>query len=112
VLYTGQRGSDVVKMVRNDIVNGCIRVSQKKARKGTINEQMIPIHPALARALQAGPVVGMHHLPRRRQSRVPEVQNEMSGRQPVHSIRVPLVWRRITYTSLRRDCFSTSRIWQ
>jgi integrase len=62
LLYTGQRGSDVVKMVRNDIVNGCIRVSQKKARKGTINELMIPIHPALARALQAGPVVGMHHL--------------------------------------------------
>jgi integrase len=62
LLYTGQRGSDVVKMVRNDIVNGCIRVSQKKTRKGTINELMIPIHPALARALQAGPVVGMHHL--------------------------------------------------
>ena len=62
LLYTTQRGSDVVKMTRNDIVNGKIRVSQQKTRKGTTNELMITIHPALARALQAGPVVGMHHL--------------------------------------------------
>jgi integrase len=62
LLYTGQRGGDVVKMVRNDIVDGRIRVSQDKARKGTTNELMIPIHPALARALKAGPVVGMQHI--------------------------------------------------
>ena len=31
-------------------------------RRSTTNELMIPIHPALARALQAGPVVGMQHL--------------------------------------------------
>jgi len=62
LLYTGQRGGDVVKMTRNDIVKGCIRVSQDKARKGTTNELMIPIHPALARSLKAGPVVGMQHL--------------------------------------------------
>jgi integrase len=62
LLYTGQRGGDVVKMTRNDIVNGCIRVSQDKARKGTTNELMIPIHSALARALKAGPVVGMQHV--------------------------------------------------
>ena len=62
LLYTAQRGGDVVKMTRNDIVNGCIRVSQDKARKGTTNELMIPIHPALARALKASPVVGMQHL--------------------------------------------------
>jgi integrase len=62
LLYTGQRGGDVVKMLRSDIVNGCIRVTQDKARKGTTNELMIPIHPALARALQAGPVVGMQHI--------------------------------------------------
>jgi integrase len=62
LLYTGQRGGDVVKMTRNDIVDGHIRVSQDKVRKGTTNELMIPIHPALARVLQAGPVgpvVGM-----------------------------------------------------
>jgi integrase len=63
LLYTGQRGGDVVRMVRSDIVDGRIRVAQDKARKGTTNELMIPIHPALARALQADrPVVGMQHL--------------------------------------------------
>src|SRR5207247_3561934 len=49
-------------MVRNDIVDGHIRVSQEKARKGTTNELMIPIHPALARAIKAGPVIGMQHI--------------------------------------------------
>jgi integrase len=62
LLYTGQRGGDVCRMVRSDIVGGRIRVVQDKARKGTTNELMIPIHPALARALKAGPVFGMHHL--------------------------------------------------
>src|ERR1700737_1655298 len=62
LLYTAQRGADVARMTRNDIVDGCIRVAQDKARKGTTNELMIPIHPALARALKAGPVVGMQHL--------------------------------------------------
>jgi integrase len=62
LLYTGQRGGDVCRMTRADIIDGRIRVVQDKARKGTTNELMIPIHPALARALKAGPVVGMHHL--------------------------------------------------
>jgi integrase len=62
LLYTGQRGGDVAKIVRSDIVGGRIRVAQDKVRKGTTNELMIPIHPALARALQAGPVVGMQHI--------------------------------------------------
>jgi integrase len=62
LLFTGQRGGDVCKMVRSDIVGGRIRVSQDKVRKGTTKELMIPIHPALARALKAGPVVGMRHL--------------------------------------------------
>jgi Phage integrase family len=62
LLYTGQRGGDVCRMVRSDIVNGRIRVVQDKVRKGTTNELLIPIHPALARALKAGPVVGMRHL--------------------------------------------------
>ena len=52
LLYTGQRGGDVVKITRNDIVDGLIRVSQDKTRKGDTNELMIPIHPALARALK------------------------------------------------------------
>ena len=62
LLYTGQRGGDIVNMLRSDMVDGRIRVAQDKARKGTTNELMIPIHPALARALQAGPVVGMQHI--------------------------------------------------
>jgi enterobacteria phage integrase len=62
LLYTGQRGGDVVKILRSDIVDGRIRVAQDKARKGTTNELMIPIHPALARVLQAGPVVGLQHI--------------------------------------------------
>jgi integrase len=62
LLFTGQRGGDVVRMTRNDIVDGRIRVAQQKVRKGTTNELLIPIHPALARALQAGPVIGMHQL--------------------------------------------------
>ena len=62
LLYTAQRGGDIAKMTRSDIVNGYIRVSQDKVRKGDTNELMIPIHPALARALKAGPVVGMQHL--------------------------------------------------
>src|SRR5262245_16731383 len=53
LLYTAQRGSDVARMTRNDMANGYIRVAQDKARKGTTNELLIPIHPALARALKA-----------------------------------------------------------
>src|SRR5262249_9160421 len=49
-------------MVRSDIVNARIRVAQDKTRKGTTNELMIPIHPALERALKAGPVIGMQHI--------------------------------------------------
>src|SRR5215472_16132045 len=55
-------GGDVVKMTRSDIVGGRIRVAQDKTRKGTSNELLILIHPALARALSAGPVVGMQHI--------------------------------------------------
>jgi integrase len=62
LLYTGQRGGDVCRMTRSDIIDGRIRVVQDKVRKGTTNELLIPIHPALARALKASPVVGMHHL--------------------------------------------------
>jgi integrase len=62
LLYTGQRGGDVCQMVRSDLVEGRIRVVQDKARKGIVKKLLIPIHPALARVLNAGPVVGMHHL--------------------------------------------------
>jgi integrase len=89
LLYTGQRGGDVVKMRRSDIVGGRIRVAQDKVRKGTINELMIPIHPALARALQAGPVVGMTHIitstrgqPLQRLTKIMAVAIAMAGLPP------------------------------
>jgi len=63
LLYTGQRGGNVAKMTRDDVVNGRIRVAVIKRRKDEEEKELwIPVHPALARALKAGPVVGMKHL--------------------------------------------------
>lgn len=56
LLYTDQRGGDVVRMRRADIKGGCIRVKQQK----TGTELMIPIHPALNAAMKAGPAKGLH----------------------------------------------------
>jgi integrase len=56
LLYTGQRGGDVVRMRRQDICDGCINVVQQK----TGIELSIPIHPKLHEALKAGPIKGMH----------------------------------------------------
>jgi hypothetical protein len=50
-------------MVRSDVVGRRIRVAQDKVRKGKEDLRSAdPYHPALARALDAGPVVGMRHL--------------------------------------------------
>jgi integrase len=49
--YTDQRGGDVVRMRRQDIRAGAIKVTQEK----TGRELVIPIHPPLARAMKAGP---------------------------------------------------------
>ena len=54
--FTGQRGSDVVRMLRSDIRNGAIRVVQVKTRA----ELSITIHPALERAIRAGPANGVY----------------------------------------------------
>jgi integrase len=56
LLYTGQRGGDVVRMRRSDIINGAIRVTQEK----TGAELSIAIHPALDRAIKAGPALGIY----------------------------------------------------
>jgi integrase len=56
LLYTAQRGGDVVKMRRSDLKNGVIRIVQQK----TGAEVSIPIHPALARVLKAGPANGFY----------------------------------------------------
>jgi integrase len=55
LLYTGQRPSDVIAMRRSDIIDGMIRCKQKK----TGTELMIAIHPALDRAINAGPCNGI-----------------------------------------------------
>jgi integrase len=56
LLYTGQRGGDVVRMRRSDIVNGAINVTQEK----TGAELKIAIHPALGRAIKSGPALGIY----------------------------------------------------
>jgi integrase len=56
LLYTGQRVGDVAKMRRQDVSGGCIAIVQQK----TGTELSIPIHPALADAMRAGPANGMN----------------------------------------------------
>jgi integrase len=56
LLWTGQRGGDVVKMRRSDIVDGCITVVQQK----TGTALSIPIEQPLAAAMRAGPSNGLH----------------------------------------------------
>jgi integrase len=55
LLYAGQRGGDVVKLRRSEIINGRFRLTQEK----TDTELTIPVHPELARALRAGPTNGL-----------------------------------------------------
>jgi site-specific recombinase XerD len=55
LLFTDQRVSDVCRMRRQDIRDGMIHLVQQKTGK----EMAVPIHPALARALEAGPTLGM-----------------------------------------------------
>jgi integrase len=55
LLYTDQRVGDVARMRRRNICDGMIHLVQEKTGKALA----IPIHPALDRALKAGPVLGM-----------------------------------------------------
>jgi integrase len=52
LLYTGQRVSDAVRLKRGDVLT----LTQKK----TGTELTLPIHPALARAIKAGPSNGIY----------------------------------------------------
>jgi integrase len=56
LLYTAQRGGDVVKMRRADISKGAISVVQQKT--GAVLS--LPIRPELAAALKAGPANGLN----------------------------------------------------
>jgi len=63
LLYTGQRGGDVVRMRRQDICDGAIHVVQDKRRKGDPDAGavlVIPIHAKLHAAIKALPAKGMH----------------------------------------------------
>jgi integrase len=53
LLYTGQRVGDAIRMRRSDITNGMIRVLQQKTAKDEDDYLLIPIHPALQRAMRA-----------------------------------------------------------
>lgn len=56
LLYTGQRVGDAVRMQRSDIRKGAIHVIQAK----TGAELYIQLHPALERAMKAGPSNGIY----------------------------------------------------
>jgi integrase len=56
LLYTGQRGGDVVRMRRQDICDDAIDVVQEKTGAALA----IPIHVNLQAAMKAGPIKGMH----------------------------------------------------
>jgi len=53
LLFTGQRGGDVVKMRRSDVKNGAIRVLQQKTARNESDQLLIPVHRALERAMRA-----------------------------------------------------------
>jgi integrase len=56
LLYSAQRVGDAVRMQRSDIHEGVIAVVQQK----TCTKVFIPLHPALARSIKAGPSKGFY----------------------------------------------------
>jgi len=56
LLYTAQRVGDVARLKRSDIAGGMLRLVQQK----TGTALAIPIHPALDRAMRAGPANGVN----------------------------------------------------
>lgn len=61
LLYSAQRISDAVKMKRSDV----LKIAQQK----TSTELSIPVHPALARAVKAGPSNGIYIIGREKDGR-------------------------------------------
>jgi integrase len=56
LIYTTQRVGDAVRIQRSDIRNGVITLVQQK----TGAEVFVPLHPALARSIKAGPAKGVY----------------------------------------------------
>ena len=73
LLYSGQRVGDAVRMQRSDIRKGAIHVIQAK----TGAELYIEMHPALERAIKAGPSKGIYLIGDRT-----AVQSNGSGYRP------------------------------
>lgn len=59
LLYTGQRVGDAARISRADIKNNAIKVVQEKTAEDEDDIQWIEMHPALVRAIQAGPSKGL-----------------------------------------------------
>lgn len=55
LLYTAQRVGDVVRMQRSHIRNGVLAITQQK----TGVDVFVPVHPALARSINAGSAKGL-----------------------------------------------------
>ena len=65
LLYTGQRGGDVVRMQRAHIRGAAIHVIQEK----TGAELYVELHPAVVRAIKAGPAKGLYLIGEERSGR-------------------------------------------
>jgi enterobacteria phage integrase len=59
LVFTTQRVGDAVRINRSDIQGNRIRVVQQKTAQDDDDAQWIAIHPALARAIAAGPTNGL-----------------------------------------------------
>jgi integrase len=59
LLHTAQRVGDAVKISRSDIKGGMIRVVQEKTSEDEDDMLWIAMHPALVRAIEAGPAMGL-----------------------------------------------------
>lgn len=59
LLYTAQRVGDAVAIHRADIKGGMIRVVQEKTAEDEDDVLWIAMHPALVRAIEAGPAKGL-----------------------------------------------------
>lgn len=88
LLFTGQRGGDVVRMRRQDIVDGCINVVQQK----TGTEVSIPIHAKLYEALNACPVNGIHLI------------GDQHGRPITRHVLTDMMVRAAKLAGLGREC--------
>jgi len=88
LLYTGQRGGDVVNMLRVDATKGVIRVVQQK----TGQELLITVHPALARAIKAAPAKGVY------------LVGDLHGRKVTHGALTRLIRRAVAAAGLPPRC--------